>query len=63
MERAWRMYLFKYLGCGIGYAEGYKEMASGKTVADAMRSLLNVKGLQIECAKNLHEALIVLVLL
>ena len=38
-------------------------MASGRRVAGAIRSLVNVKGLQLECARILHESLFVPVLI
>ena len=37
-------------------------MASGRRVAGAIRSLINAKDLQIECARVLHETLFVPVL-
>ena len=38
-------------------------MASGRRVAGAIRSLINARDLQLECAKVLHEALFVPVLM
>ena len=38
-------------------------MASGRRVAGAIRSLLNAMDLQLECARVLHEALLVPVLM
>ena len=35
-------------------------MASGRRVAGAIRSLVNVRSLQLECARVLHESLLVL---
>ena len=37
-------------------------MVSGRRVAGAFRSPFNVMGLQLECARVLHESLLVLVL-
>ena len=33
-------------------------MASGRRVAGAIRSLANARGLQLECARVLHESLL-----
>ena len=38
-------------------------LVSGKKVAVAIRSLIGTRSLQLECAKVLHEALLVPVLL
>ena len=40
-----------------------RKIASGRKVAGAIRSLVNVRNLQIEYARVLHEILIVLVLM
>ena len=37
-------------------------MANGRRVAGAIRSLVNARGLQLECARVLHETLFVPVL-
>ena len=37
-------------------------MASGRRVAGAIRSMVNARSLQLECARVLHESLLVLVL-
>ena len=37
-------------------------MASGRRVAGVMRSLVNARDLQLECARVLHESLLVPVL-
>ena len=37
-------------------------MLSGKRVAGAIRSLVNARSLQIECARALHKSLLVIVL-
>ena len=42
--------------------EGLK-VASGRRVADAIRSVVNARGLLLECARVLHEALLVPVLI
>ena len=59
---------FKYLGCilnesGTDRAECNRKMASGRRVAGAIRSLVNTWDLQLECARVLHEKLLVLVLM
>ena len=59
---------FKYLGCGLDESgtDGTKcsrKVASGRLVAGAIRSLVNVRDLQLECARVLHETLHVPVLL
>ena len=38
-------------------------MASGRRVSSACRSLVNARGLQLECARVLHETLLVPVLM
>ena len=38
-------------------------MASGRRVAGVIRSLVNARDLQLECARVLHEILLVLVLM
>ena len=55
---------FKYLGCvlnesGTDDAECSRKVASGRRVAGAIGSLFNAKNLQLECAKVLHESLLV----
>ena len=37
-------------------------MAGGRRVVSAIRSLVNAKGMQFECARVLHESLLVSVL-
>ena len=37
-------------------------MASGRRVAGVVRSLVNVRSLQLECARVLHESVLVPVL-
>ena len=58
---------FKYFGCvldesGTDEAE-CGEVASGRMVARAIRSLVNARSLLLECARVLHEPLLVLVLM
>ena len=60
--------MFKYLGCvldesGIYVAECRRHVESVRKVTDAIRSLVNAKDLQLECARVLHKALFVPVLL
>ena len=38
-------------------------MLSGRNVADAIRSLVNAKDLELECARVLHKTLLVPVLM
>ena len=40
-----------------------KKVASGRRVADAIRSLVNVRSLQFECAWVLHDSLLVSLLM
>ena len=40
-----------------------RKVASGRRVAGAIRSLVNAKDLQFECARVLHETLLVPVLM
>ena len=59
---------FKYLGCtlnesGTDNAECRRKMASWRKGAGDMRPLANVRGLQLECARLLHEGLLMTVLL
>ena len=55
---------FHYLVCvldesGTDGAECSRKVASGMRVAGAIRSLVNARDLQIECAGILHETLLV----
>ena len=57
---------FKYLECvfdesGTDEAECGRKVASGRRVAGATRSLVNVRSLQFEFARVLHESLLLLV--
>ena len=59
---------FKYLGyvldeAGTDGAECSRKMESGRRVAGAIRSLVNTRDLQQECAGVLHETLLVPVLM
>ena len=47
---------------GTDYAEWSRKVASGRRVAGAIKSLVNVKGFQLECARVLDELLLVPVL-
>ena len=38
---------------------GHGRVVSGKRVAGAIKSLINARGLQLECAKVLHKTLLV----
>ena len=56
---------FKYLGCvldksGTDGAECSRKVASERSVAGAIRSLVNVRDLQLENARILHETLLLL---
>ena len=58
----------KYLGCildesGTDEAACRRKVASGGMVVGAIRFLVNARGLQFECARVLHEALPVPVLM
>ena len=52
---------FKYLECVLDEA-GTEEVERSKRVAGAIRSLLNARDLQLECAIVLHETLLLPVL-
>ena len=56
----------KYLGCvldesGTDGAECNRKVVSGRRVVGAIRSLVNARDLQPECARVLHETLLVAV--
>ena len=40
-----------------------RKVASGRRIAGVIRSLVNVRGLQLQCARVLHETLLVPVLM
>ena len=48
---------------GTDETESSRRVGSGRKVADAIRSLINARGLQLECARVLHESTFVLVLM
>ena len=55
------VYEFKYLRCvldesGTDEAECCKKVESGRRVAGAIRSLVNTRSLQFECARVLHDS-------
>ena len=59
---------FKYLGCvldksGTNEEECSRKVVSGRKAAGAIRSLVNAKSLQLQCARVLHEQLLVPVLI
>ena len=59
---------FKYLGCvldesDIDGVECSRKVASGIRVAGAIRFLVNSRDLQLECARVLHETLVMPVLM
>ena len=39
-------------------AECCRKVANGRKVAGAIKSLVNTRGLQLECSRLLHEALL-----
>ena len=47
---------------GTDEAEYSRKVASGRRVAGALRSLVNARSLQLDCARVLHESLLVPVL-
>ena len=58
---------FQYLGCvldesGTDEAQFSRKEASGRRVAGAIRSFVNPRSLRLECARVLHESLLVPVL-
>ena len=58
---------FKYLGCvldeaGTDETESSRKVVSGRRVAGVIRSLVNDRSLQLDCARVLHESLLVPVL-
>ena len=44
---------------GTGEAFCFRKLVSGRKVAGTIRSVINVRGLQLECVRMLHEALLV----
>ena len=58
---------FKYLRCVVDESatderKWSKKMANGRIVVGPIRSLVNTRSLQLECARVLHESLLVPVL-
>ena len=47
------------LDAGTDGAECNRRVASGKRVAGAIKSLVNARDLQLECARVLHETLLI----
>ena len=47
---------------GTDWAECSRKVVSGRRVTDTIRSLVNAQDLQLECAKVLHEILLLPVL-
>ena len=59
---------FKYFGCALGESgtdgpECSRKAVSGKRVVGAIRSLVNARALQLECARVLHKTLLARVLI
>ena len=55
---------FKHLGpCVLDESEFSRKVASERRVAGAIRSLVNARDLQLQCARVLHETLLVSVLM
>ena len=53
---------FKYFGCVLGKSctdECSRKVTSGSGVADAIKSLVDARSLHLECARVLHESLLV----
>ena len=48
---------------GTDEAECNRKVVNGRRIADAIRSLVNAKNLQLEYARVLHESLLVPVLM
>ena len=64
MDEAGTYVEFKYLRCvldesGTDEAEYSRKAASGMSVSGVNRSLVNGRGLQLECARVLHKILLV----
>ena len=51
---------FKYLRCVFDEAECHRKVASERRVAGAIGSLVNVRGLHLECARVLPKIFLVL---
>src|SRR5678815_5417319 len=68
MVSSWNKCLFKYLGYmldekGTDDAECSRKVVNGRKVAGAIKSLVNVKGLSLECDRVLHDGMLLPVLL
>ena len=55
---------FKYLGCVFDESGTYeplcnRKVASGRSFASSIRSLVSARGFQLKCARVLHESLLV----
>ena len=64
MGRNWSKCQFKYLGCvldesGTHDAKYHRRVASGMKVAGAIRSLVNGRGLHLECVRVMQDGLLV----
>src|SRR5678815_529760 len=62
-EQLEQMSEFKYLGYmldekGTEDAECSRKVVNGRKVAGAIKSLVNAKGLSLECARVLHEGML-----
>ena len=58
---------FKYLGCILEESDTYdvdcsRKVTSGRRVTGAIRSPVNIRSLQLECARVFQESLLVPVL-
>ena len=51
-----------YMDAGTDEAECSRKVASGRRITGAIRSRVNARSLQLECARVLHESLLVPVL-
>ena len=58
-----RLVELKYLGCVLDESEGCRKVASRRKVTGAIRSLINARDLQLECARVLDETFLALVLM
>ena len=50
---------FKFLGCVLDKSECSRKKASGRRVAGAIRSLVNARSLQLECARVMFLCMVV----
>src|SRR5678815_1193791 len=68
MARNWNKYQFENFGYmldekGTNDAECSRKVVNGRKVAGVIKSLVNVKELSLECARVLHEGMLLPVLL